>query len=145
MNLNVRRAKKSDFRFLKEVMKEHIKTTFPGFKYDQTLADRHFRKEIQKPGAFVLTLDRKVIGYLHLGFGKHFGIPVGELHSIHILKQYRGKGYSHVLMKYVEDYFKKKKAKIIALSTNLDNTTARSLYKKHGYKNWRIRMKKVIG
>lgn len=144
MGLKIRRAKKSDMIVLKKFRKEHFTESFPELMYKPGGDIKRLKKEISKSGAFVLTLGNEIIGYLYVDAGKYLGHQLGELHTIHIAKKYRGKGYSHLLMKKAMEYFKNKKVKEITLGTVISNKIAISLYHRYGFKDWRIRMKKMV-
>lgn len=51
------------------------------------------------------------------------------LYNLEVFKKYRGKGYSHDIMKYVLSHYK-----IFELTVDKDNEIAIELYKKHGFK-----------
>ena len=58
----------------------------------------------------------------------------GDLLSICVLPEYRGKGVSSLLMSYYEKELLKKNMKYCALSVEPKNAIAIHFYKKHGYK-----------
>jgi ribosomal protein S18 acetylase RimI-like enzyme len=142
----VRKTKKSDFEHAKHFVKEHLETGFPEIPYEKIKknVERSYKTHFGKKGTFVLVLDNKVIGYLSVGVSKNreIGLNEGELYMIHISKEFRGKGYAHLLMKVADDYFKKEKADYCVIGTHSENQISQSLYKKYGYKQWRVILKR---
>lgn len=142
----VRKAKKSDFEKIKHFLKEHYEMGFPEIPYKKIKknAEKSYKIHVGKYGTFILECDKKPVGYLSVGVSKNknLGLREGELYMIHISKEFRGKGYAHLLMKTADDYFKKKKADYCIVSTHLDNKISQSLYKKYGYKPWRTILKR---
>ena len=142
----VRKAKKSDFDKVKHFIREHNEKGFPGVPYEkiQKSAEAEYKTHVGKEGTFVLVLDERVIGYLSVGFKKNkkMGLIEGELYMIHILKEFRGRGYANLLMKVADDYFKKKKADYCIISTDFNNEISQSLYKKYGFVPWQITLRR---
>jgi len=147
IELVVRKAKKSDFNNIKHLIKEHFErgglSKIP-YKKIRKNTESEFKKHVGKEGTFVLVLRDKTIGYLSVGVSKNkqLGLNEGEIYMIHIVKEFRGRGYSHIMMKTAEEYLKKKKADSCIISTHIDNKISQSLYKKYGYKPWRLVFKR---
>jgi len=55
------------------------------------------------------------------------------LNDLYIDEKERGKGTSHELLGFAEEYAMSTKAKGIALETAVDNTLARGIYERRGY------------
>jgi ribosomal protein S18 acetylase RimI-like enzyme len=142
----VRKARKSDFEKVKGFVKEHWEKGFPEVDYNKVskYAEASFKNHVGKEGTFVLTMDDEIIGYLSVGVSKNkeLNLLEGELYMIHIKKEFRGKGYAHLMMKTAENYFKRKNPDYCVISTHIDNEVSQSLYKKDGYKPWRITLKR---
>ena len=119
---------------------------FPEIPYDKIKkkVERSFRKHVGKVGTFVLVLNDKIIGYLSVGVSKNkqLSLNEGELYMIHISKEFRGRGYANLLMKTAEEYFEKKKADYCIIGTHVENQISQSLYRKYGFKPWRIILKR---
>jgi ribosomal protein S18 acetylase RimI-like enzyme len=143
----IRKAKKSDFEKVKHFLRDHYELTYPEIPYDKIkkYAESSFKENVGKEGTFVLELGNQIIGYLSVSIEKDDRINArkGYIHMTHIAKKFRGKGYSHFLMKTADEFFKKKKVKFCTLDTDLKNKTAIGLYKKYGYKPWRLEMKRL--
>lgn len=127
-------------------MREHFESNFPEISYKkiQRSAEAEFKKRVSKEGTFVLEQKKTPIGYLSVGTQKFPSIDAreGVIYMVHVAKKFRGKGYSHILMRFADKYFKKNKVAYSSVGTCLANKVAIGLYERHGYKPWRIKLKK---
>ena len=71
-----------------------------------------------------------------IGFGAFYmkSFYEGKIHFLYVDKNYRGKGFSSVLMQYMIAQLVKQGAKFIKLCTRVNNQPARALYRKLGFK-----------
>ena len=78
---------------------------------------------------FVLTLDQNVIGYGGMW------LIMDELHitNVAVTPEYRGKGYSSVLIQSLIDFGKERKFKHMTLEVRFGNSVAIALYEKFGF------------
>jgi len=143
----VRKAKKSDFEHVKHFIKEHYEREFPELPYEKLRknAEASYKTHVGNDGTFVLILDNKIIGYLSVGVRKNkkLNLHEGEIYMIHIAKEFRGRGYAHILMKTADEYFKKKKADFCVVTTSFTNEVSQSLYKEYGFNPWRITLRRL--
>jgi len=143
----VRKANKSDFNKVKHFIKEHNEREFPEMPYEKIRknAEASYKTHVGKEGTFVLVLENKIIGYLSIGVqdNKTLNLREGELYMIHIAKEFRGKGYAHLLMKTADQYLKKKKADFCVVTTSFTNEVSQSLYKKYSFIPWRITLRRL--
>ncbi len=81
---------------------------------DQYVSDEIILKKIAAGEVFLLTVDGEPAGYLRLEY--HWSI-VPFITTIHISGPYRGFGYSHNLLDFVEDYLREKGFSILYSSS----------------------------
>ncbi len=84
--------------------------------------------------------DKKIIGHLFFQGKENPRLGVGEFETVHIHKNYRGKGVGKRLLEksiiFSKKYFAKKKIKLrcLYLMTRSNNLAAIEVYKKFGFK-----------
>jgi len=143
----VRNVKPEDAEIVKVFIKEHMVMNYPELPYSvlKEKAEADIEKHCTEPTSFVLELEGKVIGYLALSIDtdRYSRQKIGVLHMIHIAEPFRGKKYSHILMVKAEEFFGQHHVAYREISTNVNNEVAINLYKKHGYKLWRCKLKKA--
>lgn len=116
----------------------------------ETSSKRGIREEIKaKNSLFLIAIDKdKVVGYAR-GEIKHSKNPffkrvkTGHLHSLAVLKKYRGKKIASQLHTKIEQWFKKRKCIQMNLFV-LENNPAIDIYKKWGYKRFINTMSKKL-
>lgn len=86
--------------------------------------------------AYVLTIDNKLAGYYlsdtsYREDNKH----VTTLMQIYVIEEFRGKGYSKLLLNHFELNSKSKGNGILTLDVSLVNEAAFNLYNNNGYEN----------
>jgi len=69
---------------------------------------------------------------------------IGYIDLIVISKKVRGRGISRLLFQKAYDIFKTKKIEYVKLSVQTDNLIAHNIWKKFGYKEFRVDMYKKI-
>lgn len=131
-----------------EFHKEHILINFPGTLYKQDLFIDQLRRasEREPEGMMVLENDeREIVGFLWLQtvFDVYKDASYGDLHYLHIAPGYRGIGLGSLLMEKADSYFRSKKAPECRLGTHVDNAVAIQLYRKFGFRNYRVIMVKA--
>lgn len=85
---------------------------------------------------FIIYDDREAVGFIKLNIDKTIGdydsTTALELERLYLLKKASGKGIGQLAMKFVTEFAKKRKKKIIWLKT-MDKSTALAFYKKQGF------------
>ncbi len=144
----LRDLKPEDINSLIEFHKKSISINFPGIRP----APKNFKNNLLKwfkkepRGINVLEKEGKVIGYMWLNTKynsfrkKRFGL----IRQLFIKEGYRGRGLAKQLVKFAEEYFKKRGANYMELKVTLINKAAISLYKKAGFKEKRVVMEKEL-
>lgn len=84
---------------------------------------------------YILFKENDVIGFFECSIIS----PEAELYDIVIDEQYRGLGYSKILMDYFFKLAKDCKVETIFLEVNSINSKAISLYKKYGFVEYSVR------
>lgn len=96
---------------------------------------------------FAIYADDKMIGFTMFAWDEHNEDPEDKywLWRFMIDKSSQGKGYGHLALKEIIQYFKENGADIITLSTKPGNKTALSLYHQFGFKeNGRMNDEEII-
>ena len=78
---------------------------------------------------FILLENSKVAGALSLDVKKHSIF----VYAVGLLEEYRRKGYGSYLMRFTEDFAKKRKRNFVNFSVLLENKPAVKMYEKLGY------------
>lgn len=83
----------------------------------------------------LLDEDDKAVAFsqLYPSFSSVAMQPIYYLYDLYVDEPARGKGYSKVLMTYIQDYFKAQGVQRLTLDTAVTNTIAQSLYESIGY------------
>lgn len=114
------------------------------FRYDRQKQFKNWRKN---PDAFWIIIERdgKPVAYAAADYNKTFNqLGVGDFC---VDAKYRGQGIAKELLVKIEAKAKELGARSIFLGVNKNNTAARSLYEKHGFKyeeNMYLDMKKKL-
>lgn len=78
---------------------------------------------------YSLVLNSKIIGYV----GVSIQYDESDLNFICVLPEFRGKGYSKLLLEFIIDKLKSKNIKKLFLEVSEDNVVAINLYKSFGF------------
>lgn len=89
----------------------------------------NFTSKLARQSRFVLLENGKVAGTLSLEKRKHSFF----VYAIGVKKEYRRKGYGSILMKFTEDFTRKKNKNFICFSVLLENKPAVKMYEKLEY------------
>lgn len=84
---------------------------------------------------FLLFVDEVFVGFLECSLV----LDEAELYEIAIAKEYQGKSYSKLLMKFFLAYCESKNIRTIFLEVNRINTKAISLYHRFGFIEYAVR------
>ena len=101
-----------------------------------------FKSELENPNSiyFILQKDDEIIGFI----GVLFILDEADITNIVIKQNYRGNGYSKILLKHIINYCKLNKIKKINLEVNSNNSKALNLYKTFGFNQVGCRKKYYI-
>ena len=89
----------------------------------------NFTSKLARQSRFVLLENGKVAGSLSLEKRKHSFF----VYAVGVKKEYRRKGYGSILMKFTEDFTRKKNKNFICFSVLLENKPAVKMYEKLEY------------
>ena len=88
---------------------------------------------VQNSATLVAKVDEEISGFIiGLTFG-HDKISIGHIYTLDVSTEHRRIGVGSRLLKELERIFKDRGVSICYLETRLDDTVARSFYRKHGY------------
>lgn len=73
-----------------------------------------------------------------------YATPHAELTELYVLEEYRQRGIASDLIAFAEQVAAQKGARSILVQTGDDNIPALSLYRKHGYEEYDLTLRKVI-
>ena len=156
MMVTIRKATLKDYAQLKEMQTTFLFEEYKRFdkdinkKYPKTHMPRRIRKNLRsKKVVYFIALDKeKAVGFIGGEIEKAHAFwrfkKVGYLFQLYIIPSYRRKGLGKKLTKTILNWFKKRKIKWIKLHVYSNNPKAHSLYKKLGFKDFVIELKKVI-
>ena len=101
-----------------------------------------FKSELENPNSiyFILQKDDEIIGFI----GVLIVLDEADITNIVIKQNYRGNGYSKILLKHIINYCKLNKIKKINLEVNSNNSKALNLYKTFGFNQVGCRKKYYI-
>ncbi len=141
---SLRLMKAGDLNQLWQWHKEHVKINFPTQKPNRAIFAEDFNTA--EDYVFMFFKDKKNIGWIWYDIvsNKYENKKEGRIRYLHIDKKYRGKGYATKIMKGVKKGVQTLGAKFITLGTHVKNKSAIALYKKLGYKPYRITFRKNI-
>jgi len=98
---------------------------------------------------YVAEKEGKLVGFIIFNVEKrelYWKIrKVGYIDLIFVYKKDRGKGISNMLLEKAYEIFTKKKLKYIKLSVQTDNKLAHKIWKKFGFRDYRVYMCKKLG
>lgn len=101
---------------------------------ENSLKDAQENVEVARP--FAIYADDKMIGFTMFAWDENYEDPEDRywLWRFMIDKSLQGKGYGHLALKEIIQYFKDNGADSITLSTKPSNKVALSLYHQFGFK-----------
>lgn len=126
--MNLRKVKLSD---LDNIIK------YENIYFDSSLGYDYLKYQIGNLDSYYILLEddnNNLIGYIGSTLEE-----MAEIQNFFVVKNYRGKGYSKLLLQSVIDESIKRNVKSIYLEVNKENLVAISLYLKYGFKVSRIR------
>lgn len=131
--MKIRKATTKDLKKVAEIFKAEFEKKPYNEKWSTKVALQKI-KEYHKSGyIFVLEIKKQIIGFIiAYDFIWHDG-KRAFIDEIVVSSEYQGKGFGKKLMRYAEDFFKKKKVKNVELMA-VKNSKASKIYSKLGYK-----------
>ncbi len=73
-----------------------------------------------------------------------YSTPHAELTELYVMDEYRQRGIASDLIAFAEQVAAQKGARSILVQTGDDNTPALSLYRKHGYEEYDLTLRKIL-
>lgn len=129
MNVKIRDMTVDDIDDVIEIEKKSFPTPW---------SKNAFKLEISKnilARYLVAELGRKIVGYA----GLWLIVDEGHITSIAVDTEYRNKGIGSLLLEGLIDLCRKLNSKAMTLEVRKSNESAKSLYKKYGFKEYGIR------
>lgn len=154
--VKIRKATLKDYAQLKEMRTDFLFEEYKLFdkdinkKYLKTHLPKELKKNLKskKVVLFIALDEGKAVGYIAGEIEKSHPIwvfkKVGYVFNLYIKPNYRRKGIGKELTKAILNWFKKRKIKWFKLHVYSNNLQAHSLYKKLGFRDFLIELKKVI-
>lgn len=133
MTVEVKPLRHEDLRRCAELEK----VLFPG---EDPWSEQSFRSELAGGGYYLgaYVEDDELVGYAGLSLLGYAGALEAEVHTIGVDPRWQGKGVGKALLEGLLDRADEVKAPVF-LEVRTDNTTAISLYEKHGFEQIGIR------
>lgn len=132
----IRDFKPADFETLWRIDQECF---LPGISYSR----QELRVYIRRRGSFTLVAvedsggkgsgRKKISGQKVAGFIVAFGGPIGHVITIDVIAAARRSGVGSLLLRAAEDRLHAAGSRAVSLETAVDNVSALSFYKRHGY------------
>ncbi|MBR9691312.1 GNAT family N-acetyltransferase [Candidatus Woesearchaeota archaeon] len=131
--MEIRRAAKKDIKRISEI----IKTEYGKPPYNDKWTDRTALKTVKEyfrhKSIFVAEIEKEIAGFIIGYVYSYESGPMGYVNEFIVSSEFQKRGVGKKLMKHIENYFKKKKVKKIALHASI-KSKAYEIYKNWGYK-----------
>lgn len=126
--------KSSDLKVCAEFIKRAYSAAPFNEKWEKNNASKYILCKFKycDKSSYVLEENRKILGFILVSLGYWANGPQAIIEEIVIDPDYHHKGLGSLLMKYVDDKFKKMKIKSVLLWTNQDSL-AYKFHQKHGF------------
>ena len=122
MDILVRDALREDVPRIAQIEKSCFSTPW---------SEQAFYSQIEVDSVFaVLTVEGETVGYAIIDTQI---LPESELFNIVVLPEYRGKGFSKILLEHVLEKARQRGAETVLLEVRASNAAAIGLYKKYGF------------
>jgi N-acetylglutamate synthase-like GNAT family acetyltransferase len=115
LKVNVRLAKAADLNAVNQ---------------DHYVSDEVILKKIAADEVFLLSIDGEPVGYLRL---EYLWSMVPYIALVHISEPFRGQGYSHNLLNFVEDYLREKGFDILYSSSTGNEAEPQAWHRHMGF------------
>jgi len=129
-----------------------MKINFPKDFFDEDIFLETLKREWQEEpeGMFVVqdtsSAPPRDVGFLWLNtkFSPHRKAKFGDVHYVHLIPEYRGRGVGRLLMQKADEYFGSKGVKTLRLGTAASYSASIKLYEKCGYQRTRVIFEKEL-
>lgn len=125
-NIEIRNFQATDLQRVVRIERESFRSPWPEILFRR-------RSEMDPDGFSVASCESKVVGYVIGRIEIKKGLELGHLMNLAVDEKYRRQGIGSLLLKEIEDYFKREGARGIWLETREGNRAAEDFYSKHGY------------
>lgn len=135
MKTEIREATENDIETILDFMKSYYEFDSLDYDREKLRATIYDFFSIGAGSLFIIQSNDKPIGYFCLVFGYSLELHGKDciLDEIYISEEYRHKGVGSEVMKFIEDYLKKKDIKAIHLIVFQNNIAAQKYYLKNGF------------
>ena len=153
--MKTRKATEKDLNklvFLSKKMTEFHSDIDPYYdiytKYENE--EEFFTDQLKKKNFLYIVTENEKREIVAFASAKIISIPktrapkIGVLIENFVLKEYRGKGIGLAHLNYRMEWFKKNKVKYVEMTVDARNKKALSLWKKQGFENYQIKLKKNL-
>ena len=143
--MKIRKATKKDYKRIAEIYELCFTEKEYGETWTQKMALKKLNLLSKYCDIFVTIEDKKIIGFVAVNPTKWYIGRFADIEEIGIHPEYQDNGYGKKLLKFIEDYYKKKNYSYLIFMSNKD-TTAYKQYKKMKYaedKNGALFVKKL--
>ncbi|MBD3354890.1 GNAT family N-acetyltransferase [Candidatus Woesearchaeota archaeon] len=131
--MKIRKTKKKDLKRIAEIFRTEYGKSPYNERWDKNTAMKKIKEYFKHYIVFSAEEKKEIVGFLMGSVeiwddGKH-----GFIEEIVVSSEFQGKGYGKILVKYFEDFLKKKEAKRLDLFSHV-KSKAFKFYKKIGFK-----------
>lgn len=156
MNINIRKANLDDLLVIQELnhslFKYEIENNFDNYIEDWSLGDMskdYFECMIQEEFVILAEINGDVVGYLAGSLNKdntysYYEGLTAELNNMFIVKEYRKYGIGSKLVSSFLSWCNEQEAKRVIVTASIGNTNTINFYKKNGFEEINITLKKEI-
>jgi len=153
--MKTRKATKKDLEklvYLSEKMTEFHSSFDPYYDIYTKYEDirKFFEEQLNKKNFLYVVTENDKKEIVAFASAKIISIPktrapkIGVLVENFVLKEYRGKGVGLGQLGYRMKWFKNNKVKYVEMTVDARNKKALSLWKKQGFENYQIKLKKTL-
>ena len=154
--INFRKAEISDINSIldlnNDLCKFEMEEGFDNYIKDWSISDEsreYFLDLIKNQFVIVAEEDEKIVGYLagsinEEGAYSYYEGKTAELQNMFILNDYRKFGIGSKLINDFENWCKENQVKRMMVTASIDNESAQCFYRKNGFKNINITLKKEL-
>lgn len=112
--------------------------------FGSTYLEKILNKISDNKGSIILAVDQEIVVGCLVGTIKEYQdkelleyLPtkIGFISDLYVIEAYRSKGIASTLMQKIEEFFRKENCKLVEIGVMIENSQARDLYEKLGYKN----------
>ncbi|MEA3248675.1 MAG: GNAT family N-acetyltransferase [Nanoarchaeota archaeon] len=130
--MKIRKATRKDYKKIAEI----YRLCFTKKDYNEVWTQSMTLKKInflsRYCDIFVTLIDKKIIGFVAVNPSKWYVGRFADIEEIGIGPKYQNRGYGKQLLKFIEDYYKKKDYSYLIFTVNKTSKAYRK-YKKMGY------------